>query len=42
MSFINSKIKRDIINPNIIYVDNFQYNHNKTYLKSPFNKYYVC
>ena len=25
-----------------IYVNNFQYNHNKTYLKSPFNKYYVC
>ena len=41
MSFINSKKKRDIINPNIIYVNNFQYNHNKTYLKSPFNKYYV-
>ncbi len=40
MTYISTnRIERDIFNPNIIYVNNNQYNYNKTYVKHPFNKY---
>ena len=41
MAYINTKIKRDIFNPNIIYVDNYQYNYNKTYIHSTSTMYVV-